>query len=151
MSNVKQFALDINKFCTKTKEQLDQACRKTVLEIGASLVQKSPVGNPDLWKRPAPKGYVGGRFRGNWAVGINNIPTTVFDIIDKSGAASIQRITEGAQQGKRGDVFYIANSLPYAEELEDGHSKTQAPNGIVGPTVAEFERFIAKAVHEVKS
>jgi hypothetical protein len=151
MSNVRQFALDINKFCAKTKEQLDQACRKTVLEMGAyAAANINPVGNPDLWKHPAPKGYVGGRSRGNWQVGINNIPTTVFDIVDASGAASLSRMQAEVQQGKRGDVFYIINNLPYMPALEEGHSK-QASEGIVGPVVAQFERFFVKAVHEVKS
>jgi hypothetical protein len=54
------------------------------------------------------------------------------------------------QQGKRGDVFYIINNLPYMPALEEGHSK-QASEGIVGPVVAQFERFFVKAVHEVKS
>lgn len=30
---------------------------------------------------------------------------------------------------RSGDVFYIVNTTPYGEALEDGHS-TQAPNGI---------------------
>jgi hypothetical protein len=32
---------------------------------------------------------------------------------------------------------YISNPQPYAQSLEDGRSKLQAPNGVVRPAIAE--------------
>jgi hypothetical protein len=42
------FALDIQKFAQKCGANADLVTRKVVLDIGRSLVEKTPVGNPDL-------------------------------------------------------------------------------------------------------
>lgn len=48
-----------------------------------------------------------------------------------------------ARQGWRKEKSYrqtsVINRVPYAQYLEEGHSK-QAPNGILGPTVREISR-----------
>ena len=56
------FAEDIAKFAAKCNGNADLVVRKVVLDIGRSLVEKTPVGNPDLWQNPdnKPEGYVGG-------------------------------------------------------------------------------------------
>lgn len=41
---------------------------------------------------------------------------------------------------KRSKNYSIVNRVPYIDLLEQGHSKTQAPNGIIGPTVREINR-----------
>ena len=41
------FALDIKAFAEKCGKNSNMVVRKTVLDIGKSLVEKTPVGNPD--------------------------------------------------------------------------------------------------------
>jgi hypothetical protein len=125
--------------------------RKVIIDVGASLVAKSPVGDGSLWKHPPPKGYVGGRFRANWQHGFNVMPSGTKSDIDPSGQVSIEAIQSRLGSVEKGafGVHYIVNNLPYARVLEHGHS-TQAPSGMVGLTVTEFESIVGKAVSDVK-
>jgi len=122
-----------------------------VLDIGRSLVEKTPVGNPDLWQNPdnKPDGYVGGHARANWSHSIGALVNQEFKEIDATGGASIDRIISSVPVKAAGKVHYIQNSLPYMQALEDGHS-TQAPAGMVAITQTEFQDYIQKALGELK-
>jgi hypothetical protein len=139
------FALDLRALCEKYKVRAKDVTRSVVLDIGTRIVEKSPVGNPKLWARPAPKGYVGGRFRGNWQYAFNVVPTAQLPDIDASGLVSIARFA--ACKGEAG-VHYIVNNLPYGPRLEFEGWSTQAPSGMVGITVVEWRSVVDKAVKE---
>lgn len=141
------FSLDLGKWTKKTDVRMHLLVRKIVLDVGTRLVMRSPVGDPSRWASTAPKGYTGGHFRGNWQYGEGFIPQGALATIDKSGRASIARLKPGDKPG--GQVHYIVNNLPYAMELERGHSK-QAPQGIVGLTVMEFRPIVEKALLAIK-
>lgn len=144
------FALDIQKFAKKCVTRSDLVVRKVVLDIGRSLVEKTPVGNPDLWQNPdnKPDGYVGGHARANWSHSIGALVNQEFKEIDATGGASIDRIISSVPIKAAGKVHYIQNSLPYMQALEDGHS-TQAPAGIVAVTEVEFQDYVQKAIGEL--
>jgi hypothetical protein len=91
------------------------------------------------------KDYVGGRFRGNWMFSIGSPDNTTTEEVDPSGRKSTARIVDGAIEFKAGDKAYITNSLPYAIELEFGHSH-QAPGGMVRITVARFQQIVLEAI-----
>ena len=145
------FALDIQKFAQKCGANADLVTRKVVLDIGRSLVEKTPVGNPDLWQNPdnKPEGYVGGHARANWSHSIGALVNQEFKEIDATGGASIDRIISSVPIKAAGKVHYIQNSLPYMQALEDGHS-TQAPAGIVAVTEVEFQDYVQKAIGELR-
>ena len=145
------FALDIQKFAQKCGANADLVTRKVVLDIGRSLVEKTPVGNPDLWQNPdnKPDGYVGGHARANWSHSIGALVNQEFKEIDATGGASIDRIISSVPIKAAGKVHYIQNSVPYIQALEDGHS-TQAPAGMVAITQTEFQDYIQKALGELK-
>lgn len=126
------------------KNRTSQFVRTVVMEVGARLVERSPVGNPSLWQGKPPPGYVGGRFRGNWQYGYNSAPPGVLERIDKDGTATRAGIETGALINPAVGVHYLVNNLPYAEPLENGHS-TQAPLGIVGLTRMEIPGIMDKA------
>ncbi|PHM46632.1 hypothetical protein [Xenorhabdus miraniensis] len=99
----------------------------------------------------APPGYTGGRFRGNWQVSFDEIPTEETGRIDKSGnmTKAVGDLVIG--QFKVGvKAVYFSNIVPYAYRLEMGHSK-QAPNGMIAVTAQEFQKFFSDAVTETKS
>ena len=99
----------------------------------------------------APAGYTGGRFRGNWQVTFDYIPTEETGRIDKSGNTTIAMGKVMIGQFKIGvKSVYFSNVVPYSYELEVGHS-TQAPNGMVRVTAQEFQTFFSESVSEVKS
>lgn len=142
------FADDIKKFVVHCKDNSHAVVRKTVLDIGTSLVKRSPVGNPELWAHPAPPGYSGGHFRANWQIGIGSIPSGILDLKDKSGNVTIRAIQGSIPKEAAGFAYFIANNLPYAQALEDGHSG-QAPFGMVALTQVEFQNIINNAVKEL--
>ncbi|WP_211440925.1 hypothetical protein [Collimonas humicola] len=143
------FALDLRALIEKTKGRADEVARKSVIAVGTSLVMKSPVGDPSLWKEKPPPGYVGGRFRANWQHGLNVAPSGTVSTVDSDGRDTIDSIGARVAQAEASGIHYITNSLPYAQALEYGHS-TQAPNGMVGITVVEFENYVQQAVAETK-
>lgn len=145
------FTDDIQKFAKKCVTSSDLVVRKVVLDIGRSLVEKTPVGNPDLWQNPdnKPEGYIGGHARANWSHSIGALVNQEFKEIDATGGASIDRIVGSVPVKAAGEVHYIQNSLPYMQALEDGHS-TQAPAGMVAVTEVEFQDYVQKAIGELK-
>lgn len=157
-----KFALDLEQFEKSTLAKANLVVRKIVFDVDASLVYKSPVGNPDLWKHKnkdgsyrrlfdseIPDGYVGGRFRANWQYGsgLPNGKTTT--TVDADGGASVERFMNEVDENALGKKHYITNSLPYAKRLEDGWSM-QAPAGMVMLTTIEFIPIVNAAAVAVK-
>lgn len=141
---------------SKFKQQLDEAEKKindaiektirgATLEMFGEIVRRTPVGNTKVWKtKYPPKGYVGGRLRGNWQASINNPKLDEPDVLDSSGVGTI---TKAESVLKRFDVtdksIWFSNNLPYAQKIEDGWS-TQRPTGMVKTTVKMFKPLMAK-------
>jgi hypothetical protein len=139
--------MQLKAFEDKTKAKADELVGRVTVEIARRLDERSPVGDPTLWKHKAPPGYVGGRFRGNWQLGVDAVPTGETGRIDPSGSETISAIVGAVPQQAAGHVFYLTNNSPYAQELEDGHS-TQAPNGLVALTAMEFQSIVANDLGE---
>ena len=143
--------ISISEFADKTKRKMDAVVRSFVLEIGSTLVQESPVGDPKKWSAEfvtaatklgwIGEGYVGGRFKGNWQYGFRAAPDGDLETIDKSGDASNARIEIGVHSSPAAGVHYLVNNLPYAQALEDGHSG-QAPTGVVSLTMIEAPQIL---------
>lgn len=142
------FALDLRKFADKTDARVNALVRKIVIDVGTSVVLKSPVGDAKYWKSPPPKGYVGGRFRANWQYGLGAIDRTTTMKTDASGASTISAIVGKVDDTPAGQVHYITNSLPYSDRLENGWSR-QAPNGMVNLTVLEFQPIVDAAARAI--
>lgn len=99
----------------------------------------------------APAGYTGGRFRGNWQVGLDTAPQGETGQVDKSGGKTLAAGTLVIERFRVGmQAVYFTNNVPYAYPLEFGHS-SQAPGGMVRITAADFQRHFQAAVSEVKS
>lgn len=99
----------------------------------------------------APAGYTGGRFRGNWQVGLDAKPQGETGRIDKSGNDTIAAgnlVIESFRVGVQ--AVYFTNNVPYACPLEFGHS-SQAPGGMVRLTAADAARHFQAAASELKS
>jgi len=143
------FALDISKFAKKAGDNADQVVRKVVIELGTSIIMRTPVGDASYWKSKPPAGYVGGHSRANWSHSVGALDTKEIEGVDPSGNATINNLSTSVPIQAGDKVHYIQNSLPYIQPLEDGWSR-QAPNGMVGLAVIEFQSFINKAVGELK-
>lgn len=146
------YSLQLAEFAKRAGARANAVVRKVVIDIGARIVARSPVGDASLWKHPAPKGYAGGRFRANWQYGnfsSGGIPVGEVSGIDPSGAETVARIASQVPQAAAGMRHLIVNNLPYAQRLEDGWSR-QAPNGMVFLTVLEYQDIVRRAAGEAR-
>jgi hypothetical protein len=138
------FALDLTAIVKKAQDKADLVVRKTVFELGNKLVYRTPVGDATLWKSAPPPGYVGGRARANWQHGFGSAPSESLADIDPAGNATRSKVEASINKGPAFGIHYLVNNLPYAWKLERGHS-TQAPQGMVGLAVADFENVVKEA------
>ncbi len=144
------FSAQINAWIQKTKDDADKIVRYALQTLDSRLVQRSPVGDASYWQRPAPKGYTGGRFRGNWQMSMGTAATGAKDVIDKDGSATLAAHASVTSTAKAGEVYYLVNNLPYAKRIEEGWSR-QAPVGLVAITVVEWNNIVENAVNGVKA
>ena len=128
------FALDISKFVNKSHSNVDLVTRKIVFDIMRSVVRKSPVDT--------------GRFKGNWQYGNGEMPTGVTAIHDADGRGTEVHMMGQVPQEASGKLHYIVNNLPYSIRLENGWS-SQAPSGMVGLTISEYQGIVRRAAQEV--
>ena len=91
------------------------------------------------------KGYVGGRFRGNWQFSVDAPAEGVLDQVDPSGNVTIAVLRTQVQSLTAGQTAYIVNNLPYGVALEYGHS-AQAPSGMIRVTLARFQQIVDEAI-----
>lgn len=148
MSNA-QFRRDYAAIIKKAGDRAEMVVRASASAIGASLVERSPVGDPSMWKGPVPAGYVGGRFKNNWQYGVGSINTDTSAPPDQAGGGSTGRINQGLVTWRPGQTIFITQSLPYAYRLEHGWSQ-QAPSGMVRLTVLEFQSKVRQAAEKLK-
>lgn len=99
---------------------------KGVMAAGRSVIMNTPVGNPSLWKRPAPKGYVGGTARGNWQFSNINPEAQVIPRIDPNGSETLAEGFKVIDQSKEGEAVWLVNNVPYIGVLNDGNHSVQA-------------------------
>lgn len=143
------FEIDLRAFIEKAKGNSELVVRKVGTDMLARVINRSPVGNPDLWESPPPPGYVGGRFRGNWQVTFGAQATGETGRVDPNGASTLQagQAVLAAYQGSVNSIW-LTNTVPYAYRLEMGWSN-QAPQGMARITAAEFQQFVNRAAQEL--
>jgi len=142
------FTDDIANFVKKANGNSDQVVRRTVLDIGTRLIERTPVGDATYWKSKPPPGYVGGHARSNWQHSTGAPIVSEVPGIDADGAVTVEKIAASIPAKAAGLVHFIANSVPYIIPLEEGHSR-QAPFGMVGLTVVEFGGIVNAAAQAV--
>lgn len=101
----------------------------------------------DLYSLPAGKGYVGGRFRANWQFSTGSPEMSSLNERDASGSATMARLTEQIMAQSGGYIGWLTNNVVYAISLEYGHS-SQAPDGMVGVTLARVQKIVDEAIRE---
>ena len=127
MSDAQDFSFQIKREFAEQVGDARELVALIALTAVRGVVMKSPVDT--------------GRFKGNWNVGIAQPDETTTETVDPSGGSTITEADSRLQayEAFQGfPVVHISNNLPYAARLEDGYSG-QAPNGMVGLTVAELE------------
>lgn len=135
----------------KAEGNLHGAVRQTVINFTTKLIDRTPYGQPDTWKRPAPPGYRAGAMKANWQLGVDSIPNGTLMMVDPTGAVTKDRIAAQIPKQAGGHIFTLANNLPYAWRLEADGWSHQAPFGFAAITVAEFNMLLAQSAAEAKA
>lgn len=143
------FARDLALLCQRAGDKAELVVRKTALDLYGQMIERSPVGNPDLWKSPAPEGYTGGRFKNNWQVGVGVLNDDTSREPSAQGGGALGAFDAAIRTWKPGQTIWMTNSMPYAKKLEYGHSK-QAPGGMVRLAVQNYSQAIKKAADQVR-
>lgn len=130
-----KFSVDVSAWVEKAKGKADIVLRKSAIDLFSRVIRRSPVDT--------------GRFRNNWNVSIGAPATGVTLEVDPSGSAALVKINETVADAKMGDTIFLVNALPYSIRLENGWSK-QAPAGMVGVSVLEWQSIVNKATNETK-
>jgi len=128
-TNAKAFSKEIKTFAEKlVPQEFRLFQRKIALDLLTKIVIKTPV---DL-----------GTLRGNWQVDIDTLPEGELDVKDKGGGDTIQKglaqLSELRGPGSITQTVFLANNLPYAVPIEDGHSR-RASMGMVALSIQEIE------------
>lgn len=145
------FTTDLKVFADKTNAKANTTVRAIVFMLDAKLVFRSPVGDALFWKSPPPPGYVGGKFRANWQIGIDEVNGSTANAPEEKDGVVERHQAETEGRAFAGYTTYLTNSVEYARRLEDGWSQRQAPAGIVGLSVIEFEPVVKAAVAAAKA
>lgn len=121
-----KFSLDVAKWLAKTEIEAETFVRAVAFRLHDRIVMRTPVDT--------------GRARASWTIVEGKTPdTTVAPEGFSGGAEAGASYALQRQAGvKRGTTYTIANSLPYIEALENGHSK-QAPSGMVRLAIADIK------------
>lgn len=152
------FTVQLQAIAAKTQQKLDDFVGLVVIGVAARLDYRSPIGDAVYWTSKPPPGYVGGRFRANWQLGVGHAPGGEINAVDRSakdpdrGGDTTARILVGLPvEGKRaGPIYYLVNNVPYADRIEHGWSR-QAPTGLVALTATEFQALANRAAEAVKT
>lgn len=115
MANSGGWSTPPSAFTDVVEADLTKHVRVIALAMLNEIVLRSPVDT--------------GRFRGNNIVSVGTPVYAPVESLDKSGGATIQRGLSVMTGLEPYTQVFLQNSLPYAEALENGHSK-QAPAGI---------------------
>jgi hypothetical protein len=145
VNTIKAFNMELDKFKDLARDDAVAGTKKLALDMFRSIVMKTPVGNPSIWKsKKGPKGYVGGHARANWQLGTTPNEAEVPGA-DPSGSGAVLASITGVTGLMPYQPVWIFNNAPYIGVLENGRRKidgvmrgsTQAPRGMVAVTVAE--------------
>lgn len=143
--NLKQFLKKYNANKQIVLRASEKVINNTLREMYKRMIDRTPVGNPSLWKYPAPADYTPGTLKASWRINFQGVLRTTTgqftsaDALGNTGGLSLK--LEGGNQ-----TAAIFNAQPYAQRVELGWS-TQAPSGMMRITVNEFLGiFNAKAV-----
>lgn len=127
-----EFGAKVRQWTVEVKAKNRDVIRKIALDAFSEVVLKTPVDT--------------GRARMNWQPSINAIPGGTLEAFDPSGQLAIAAVQAKVAEFEVGDIIYLANNLPYIESLENGHSRDQAPHGMVKLTAQRFQIIAQRAM-----
>lgn len=147
------FRQQLDDFHATLTRRAEAVVRATVVQIGYTLVERSPWGRWERWKpsaqhsRPMPP-YVPGLFKGSWDYDFDAPPSAQLDSVDMTGGTSLARIN-AVRSTPAFVTHFIVNNTEYAMALEYGYAIHNVPNptppaGMVRLAGAEFQTTVGR-------
>lgn len=151
-NDFRRFNVNLDDFARRVGLAAGTVQKRVAFDLFGRIVRKTPVDT--------------GRARGSWNISVNNPDRSVVQrvrTIVKRGAQVPKGLRRrGIQQAinqiqnqnlfalnvQPGDEIWISNNLPYIVELEKGHSKQQAPAGMVAVSIAEVDTAMSRLERE---
>lgn len=117
------FGSIMKRIAEKSEQKVEKATEEFVFTTFKEVIDGTPVGKPELWKRRPPPNYVPGKLKSNWFPSINS-PSG-----EKTESTSGSEDRLGLLRGRvAGQKAYLTNNQPYAYPIEIGAKKTYTPN-----------------------
>lgn len=141
-----EWSLDLTEYARKKQVEIKEVRKAYAFALYSSIVKKTPVDT--------------GRARGNWNVSVGSPDTSTTETTQQKYNSKESIPTPNGDES-----IFISNNLDYIEKLEyggypnppkGGSGKTvngfskQAPNGMVGVTLANNENIFNAAVRSVR-
>lgn len=124
------FRSDMRSATKRIEDAHNKITRAATLDFFSGTIKDTPVDT--------------GRARGNWQTAVGSAPQGVIERDDKGGTAAIAEVEAKTPAGA-GQETFMANNLPYIDELENGSSQ-QAPSGMVRRNLARVQRIVNIAI-----
>ena len=140
------WTMDLSKYAKNKEHEIAEVRKSYACALYSSIVKKTPVDT--------------GRARGNWNISVGHDVTTTTE----NTTQQFQSVAQ-VPEPKGDESIYISNNIEYITKLEyggypknpkggsgktvNGYSK-QAPEGMVGVTLANSENIFNSAVRAVK-
>lgn len=128
---------DMRRLKGLTEKKITKVYRIAVMETTKDIIMDTPVDE--------------GRLRGNWRAGINDQPSGQLEMLDKTGMATIERITAIIAPLQYDQKLVFCNNLPYAIPIEYGHSREKAPQGMVRRNISNWDARIDRIARVVRN
>lgn len=123
------FSGDMTRFVKLAEESADETVRGVTIGLFSAVIKDTPV--------------LDGRLRGDWQTTVDAPAATENGRIDKAGSAATAEVVSKTPEKAGGETF-LTNNMPYAYDIEfNGHSKVQAPDGMVRRNLARITRLVA--------
>lgn len=155
-ANTGEFIASLGRAIANTEKDLNTVARGATAELLSNVIRRSPLDDSKYADDTV--------MRGDWTTAVNSIPGDV-NRSDPTGEAAKAEAEAAVQQWvpATGDYIAMANHKPYAQVLEYGGYpgggprtttegfSTQAPEGMVGISVEEFDGIVEKWAKKTKS
>lgn len=156
------FRQQLESFHAKLTRRAEAVVRTTVVQLGYTLVDRSPWGRweqwSDRWQRAKPIDrapfYVPGLFKGSWDYDFDAPPSAQLDTVDMTGSTSLGRIN-AARTTPAFVTHFLVNNTEYAMAMEYGGAFHNVPDptppgGMVRTTALEFRSIVDAALKGLK-
>jgi hypothetical protein len=139
-NNVRKFENGLRTMKTEISKQSLDFFKRFMHELCVAMIMETPVGNPRLWKSPAPKWYRPGTARRNWRLLRHKGGSSrIFRTPDPTGQLAMATCFRTLAATRKPEVLFLVNPVPYMPALETGWS-SQAPSGITRVVAARLAR-----------